>query len=97
MIGRMEDDPLLTDLADLLRRIDPVPPEVTLAARSAFAWRTLDDELVRRGRIHVAAGSREPGVKLPAELFVEFEAVSSGDRLGGARQVLPISSRDTPR
>jgi len=45
MIDRMEDDALLADLAALLGRVDPVPPEVTLAARSAFAWRALDDEL----------------------------------------------------
>ena len=45
MIDRMGDDPLIGDLADLLGRLDPVPPEVTLAARSAFAWRAMDEEL----------------------------------------------------
>ncbi|MGD9695846.1 MAG: hypothetical protein AB7V42_09330 [Thermoleophilia bacterium] len=40
-----EDDPLVRRLGDLLERADPVPPDVTLAARSALAWRRIDAEL----------------------------------------------------
>ena len=40
-----DDDALLAELAGILARVDPVPGEVTLAARSALAWRSMDAEL----------------------------------------------------
>ncbi|MGH9155309.1 MAG: hypothetical protein ACRD1K_05585 [Acidimicrobiales bacterium] len=40
-----DDDQLLARLAGLTRRIDPVPSEVTEAARGSYAWRTLDLDL----------------------------------------------------
>jgi hypothetical protein len=39
------DATLLSRLAGLLEVVEPVPAEVTLAARSAFAWRNLDAQL----------------------------------------------------
>lgn len=36
---------LLAELRKLTALIDPVPPESVAAARSAFAWRTMDAEL----------------------------------------------------
>lgn len=36
---------LLGDLREVLEQLDPVPPEVVSAARSAWTWRTLDAEL----------------------------------------------------
>lgn len=45
MIEGMDDDRLLEEIGQLLRRADPVPSDVTLAARSALAWRRMDAEL----------------------------------------------------
>jgi hypothetical protein len=45
MITVMDDDPLMTELGQLIRRTDPVPEEATLAARSALAWRRMDAAL----------------------------------------------------
>ena len=39
------DDDLLAELRDIAARMDSVPDEVVAAARSAFAWRTMDAEL----------------------------------------------------
>lgn len=38
----MTDDRLMDEVGELLARVDPVPPGVTLAARSALAWRRMD-------------------------------------------------------
>lgn len=40
-----EQAALLAELRSLAGRVDPVPPEVLAAARSALAWRTMDAEL----------------------------------------------------
>jgi hypothetical protein len=39
------DVALLSELREVLQQLDPVPPEVTSAARAAFGWRTVDAEL----------------------------------------------------
>lgn len=39
------DDGLLAELGGLFARVDPIPDELTLAARSALAWRSMDAEL----------------------------------------------------
>lgn len=52
------DDALLAELASLLARVDPVPDHVTLAARSALAWRTMDAELAEL--LHDSALEAEP-------------------------------------
>jgi hypothetical protein len=44
-VGDQGDDGLLRDLGELVRRVDPVPPDVTLSARSALALRRLDADL----------------------------------------------------
>ncbi len=40
-----ERDPVLDALRDAAQRFDPVPPEVVAAAKGAYTWRTIDDEL----------------------------------------------------
>jgi hypothetical protein len=45
MMGLMNDDTILSEVGALLRRVDPVPEDLTLAARSALAWRRMDAEL----------------------------------------------------
>lgn len=39
------DDELLARLAAALVAVEPVPEEVLVAARAAFTWRTIDEEL----------------------------------------------------
>ena len=58
MMPGMDGDPLLDELGDLLRRTDPVPADVTLAARSAFAWRRMDAALAEL--LHDSALETEP-------------------------------------
>ncbi|HEX2046403.1 MAG TPA: hypothetical protein VHF27_01475 [Acidimicrobiales bacterium] len=43
--GGDQDDLLLADLRALGSRVDPVPAEALVSARSAIAWRTMDREL----------------------------------------------------
>ncbi len=58
MMGAVDDDRLLDELASVLRRADPVPADVTLAARSALAWRRMDAELAEL--LHDSAVDPEP-------------------------------------
>ena len=55
---KMDDDALFAELGGLLARADPVPAEVTLAARSALAWRSMDAELAEL--LHDSALETEP-------------------------------------
>jgi hypothetical protein len=58
MIQGMDDDRLLQEIGRLLRRAEPVPPDVTLAARSALAWRRMDAELAEL--LYDSAAETEP-------------------------------------
>ncbi len=40
-----DDDELMSELAGVLACADPVPASVVAAARQAFTWRTIDEEL----------------------------------------------------
>ncbi len=53
-----DDDALLAELAGIFARVDPVPDEVTLAARSALAWRSMDAELAEL--LHDSALEAQP-------------------------------------
>jgi hypothetical protein len=44
-VAEQADDRLLHDLGELIGRVDPVPPDVTLSARAALALRRFDAEL----------------------------------------------------
>jgi len=57
-----ENASLLAELRNLAALIDPVPPESIAAARSAFAWRTMDAELAEL-TADSAAGERLAGVR----------------------------------
>ncbi len=39
------DDSLLSELREALHNPDPVPPRIVDAAKAAFSWRSVDDEL----------------------------------------------------
>jgi hypothetical protein len=43
----LSDDQLLSALALALREVDPVPPELVDAAKTAFSWRTPNADLAR--------------------------------------------------
>lgn len=58
MITPMDDEEILTEIGGLMRKADPVPPELTLAARSALAWRSMDAELAEL--LHDSALETEP-------------------------------------
>lgn len=53
-----DDDALLAELGGLFARVDPIPAEVTLAARSALAWRSMDADLAEL--LHDSALETEP-------------------------------------
>ena len=88
------DDALMAELRVLAARHDPVPAEAIAAARSAFAWRTMDAELAElTGDSSVEpelAGVRGPGTPTlltfeATELTVEVEVVVQPD---GSRRLL---------
>lgn len=53
-----DDDALIAELGGLFARVDPIPDEVTLAARSALAWRSMDADLAEL--LHDSALDTEP-------------------------------------
>ena len=96
-----DDDALLARLGHLVRRIDPVPVAVQIAAHAAIEWRTLDAELA--ALVHdsaedgallavrgVAAAPRALTFEA-ADLTIEIEAevAGAGDGLSLVGQLLP--------
>ena len=94
----LENDALLAELRALAVSLDPVPPEVVAAARSAIAWRSMDAELAEL----TADTSVEPqmagvrSVGAPAmltfeapELTVEIEVIEVGERRRLLGQLVP--------
>lgn len=65
---------LLAELRQLTAMIDPVPPEAVAAARSAFAWRTMDAELAELAS-EISADAMSAGVRGTAvPTLLTFEA-----------------------
>jgi len=90
----VEDARLLGKLAELLDAVEPVPAEVTLAARSAFAWHDLDAQLAELKVEEGAARVRDHGDQrlLTFEapdltIVVEVTEVGEGRKLVG--QLIP--------
>jgi len=80
-------------LRTLFARMDPVPPLVDAAARAAFEWRTIDDDLA--ALMHDSAASEEEaGAALvrsgggPRQLSFESE------HLGIELEVTPLGDRE---
>jgi hypothetical protein len=89
-----DDDELMGELGDLLRRVDPMPASVVAAARGALVWRTLDAEravLASDSLLEAAAGVRGSGDRQltfdAGSVCVEVDVVDGGERLVG--QVVP--------
>ena len=87
-------DHLLTRLASAAERKDPVPPHVLAAARAAFAWRTVAEDIAElvydsvtdEELVGVRGGPRQLSFA-GRDVTVEIEAVPGGRRVIG--QVAP--------
>ena len=103
MISPMDDDHLLQEIGRLLRRADPAPPEVTLAARSALAWRRMDASLAEllydsaleaaplTGVRSTATGWRALTFEGPEGLVIEVEISAERSRRALIGQIVPPS------
>ncbi len=99
------DDELLTQLGAVLRAVDPVPKQVTMAARSAIAWRTIDAELAALledsaidhhlvGTRGGDSGWRALTFESPSGVTIEVEVVRDGGGRTILGQVVPGASTD---
>jgi hypothetical protein len=91
-----DDDGLLADLAAAVRDIAPMIPAVTQRGRAAYAWRTVDDELLLAGmsfdsEVDLAAATRDdasgPRVLVFDAAGISVELEISTDQVAG--QILP--------
>ena len=90
-----DDDALARELGAVLREHDPMPPSILNAARGAFAWRTVDDDLAVLSLDSMleasSAGVRGAGDRQltfeASGLSFEVDVVDGGRRVIG--QVLP--------
>src|SRR3954468_5250848 len=87
----MTDDDAITEaeLRAIFSHLDPVPPLLDDAARTAFTWRTVDDELAElmRDSAEEEAGALVRGPGGPRQLSfesprieIELEVVATGER-----------------
>ncbi len=97
---KKDDDALLEELAKLLGRVDPIPPEATLAARSALAWRNIDAELAELLRDSALepelAGVRSTGggwrtltFETPDGIAIEVEVAVERSKRSIVGQIVP--------
>jgi hypothetical protein len=76
-------------LRTIIARVDPVPPGLDEAARAAFTWRTIDEELAELMRdsadegaevlVRSGTGPRQLSFESP-RLGIEIEVVATGPR-----------------
>jgi len=95
------DDALLAELRRMAAALDPPPPEMVVAARAGFAWRTLDAELAElvadaadadHGRRLVGVRSADTSRLMTFEapgLTIEVEAIDDGGRRKIVGQLVP--------
>lgn len=95
------DAALLDRLRPLVEEDDPVPPEVTAAAKAASTWRRIDEELAELGELagltgdslSLAAGVRGGATRLltyeAGDLTVEIEVSTDDSRIRVLGQVVP--------
>src|SRR3954454_6431033 len=100
----MTDDDAVTEaeLRAIFNQVDPVPLLLEDAARGAFTWRTVDDELAELMRdsadeeagalVRSGTGPRQLSFESP-RLGIELEVVSTGPRERRVQgQLLPPAS-----
>jgi hypothetical protein len=82
------NDELLDELRSMLRRTDPVPPEVTEFARAALGWRRLDadlaellaDSALEADALALARGGEGRWLSFrAADLTIDVELQADGD------------------
>lgn len=89
-----DDDELMAELAGVLASADPVPRSVVSAARQAFTWRTIDEDLALLtfdSAVDELVGMRGAGDRQLAfeagDVSIELDVVgATGDLVG---QVIP--------
>lgn len=92
------DDILADEVAEVIRRADPVPPEVVAAAQASFGWQALDAELARLTADSLLAAAEVRGE--PARLLsyqagdrtIEIEVTNQDGRLRILGQLVPLQS-----
>ncbi len=89
-----DDDLLMSHLAGLAARVDPVPASVTTAARASFSWAGVDSELAELVYDSVVESRELVGCRGGTSRHLAFEgpAVSVECEVGGGRlvgQVVP--------
>jgi hypothetical protein len=79
------DDGVLEALARAVQAVDPVPPEVLFAAKEAFTWRSIDEELAMLtfdSLVDAVAGVRGSGPRAvtfeAGEVVIEIEVGEQG-------------------
>ena len=96
------DDELLEELRAISARVDPTPEFVLSAAKAAYTWRTIDDELSElaeltfdsaveeqgAGAVRGGDGPRALTFETP-EVTIELEVTVSGDARSIVGQVVP--------
>jgi hypothetical protein len=97
------DAALLDRLRPLIEEDDPVPPEVTAAAKAASTWRRIDEELAELGELAdltgdsltLAAGVRGGATRLltyeAGDLTIEIEVSTDDGRIRILGQVVPAA------
>ncbi|SRR6266511_3849598 len=97
-----DDEALLEELRAVAARVDPTPEFVLSAAKAAFTWRTIDDELAELAELTYDSALEEEGAgavrggKGPRmltfeapEVTIELEVTSSGAQRSLMGQVVP--------
>jgi hypothetical protein len=75
------DDTLLRELSQAVRNPEPAPPRMLQAAKAAFSWRSVDDELelmtlVCDSTTHDGALLRSPLTTTPRTLVFDTDTLS---------------------
>jgi hypothetical protein len=96
------EDELLDELRSIAARVDPTPEFVLSAAKAAYTWRTIDDELAElaeltfdsaveeqgAGAVRGGDGPRALTFETP-EVTIELEVTTSGEARSIVGQVVP--------
>lgn len=93
------DDELMNVLRTAAQRVDPVPEDVTLRARSAIAYRRIDaelghltaDSLAGAGAMRSESATERLLTFAADDLEVEVEVTNEGDRRRLVGQLIPTA------
>jgi hypothetical protein len=96
------DEELLDELRSIAARVEPTPEFVLSAAKAAYTWRTIDDELAELAELTFDSALEEQGAGAvrgddgpraltfeTPEVTIELEVTVSGDTRSLMGQVVP--------